>query len=110
MPLTVSRPGQAFEIPIPKVPKLNRDAAFDVLHRQLIPPLGIGSLVLGIYRRRQSLCLNCVRGNPTQSKSSQDNEDVDRGIKLTVDTYTHWMPGKNREAMDRLPVLETAIH
>ena len=24
-------------------------------------------------------------------------------IKLTVDTYTHWMPGKNREAMDRLP-------
>ena len=26
-------------------------------------------------------------------------------IKLTVDTYTHWMPGKNREAMDRLPVL-----
>ena len=27
-------------------------------------------------------------------------------IKLTVDTYCHWMPGKNREAMDRLPVLE----
>ena len=25
-------------------------------------------------------------------------------ITLTVDTYTHWMPGKNREAMDRLPV------
>jgi integrase len=25
-------------------------------------------------------------------------------IKLTVDTYTHWMPGRNREAMDRLPV------
>ena len=25
-------------------------------------------------------------------------------IKLTADTYKHWMPGKNREAMDRLPV------
>jgi integrase len=25
-------------------------------------------------------------------------------IKLTVDTYCHRMPGKNREAMDRLPV------
>jgi integrase len=23
-------------------------------------------------------------------------------IKLTVDTYTHWMPGKNCGAMDRL--------
>jgi integrase len=31
-------------------------------------------------------------------------------IKLTVDTYTHWMPGKNREAMDRLPVLATKVH
>ena len=31
-------------------------------------------------------------------------------IKLTVDTYTHWMPGKDREAMDRLPALETGIH
>jgi integrase len=29
-------------------------------------------------------------------------------IKLTVDTYTHWMPGKNREAMDRLPVAQSA--
>jgi len=26
-------------------------------------------------------------------------------IKLTVDTYTYWMPGKNREAMDRLPAI-----
>ena len=25
-------------------------------------------------------------------------------IKLTEDTYTHWIPGRNREAMDRLPV------
>jgi integrase len=32
-------------------------------------------------------------------------------IKLTVDTYTHWMPGKNREAMDRLPALENySVH
>ena len=28
-------------------------------------------------------------------------------IKLTVDTYCHWMPGKNREAMDRLPTLDS---
>ena len=28
-------------------------------------------------------------------------------IKLTVDTYCHWMPGKNREAMDRLPPLDS---
>ena len=27
-------------------------------------------------------------------------------IQMTVDVYTHWMPGKNREAMDRLPVLD----
>ena len=27
-------------------------------------------------------------------------------IKMTVDTYTHWIPGSNREAMDRLPSLE----
>ncbi len=26
-------------------------------------------------------------------------------IQMTVDVYTHWIPGKNREAMDRLPVL-----
>ena len=26
-------------------------------------------------------------------------------MKLTVDTYTHWLPGKNREAMDRLPAI-----
>ncbi|MGW8179638.1 MAG: hypothetical protein ACWGQW_12900 [bacterium] len=30
-------------------------------------------------------------------------------IKLTVDTYAHWMPGKNREAMDRLPVLDPGV-
>ena len=26
-------------------------------------------------------------------------------IKMTVDTYTHWIPGSNRKAMDRLPTL-----
>ena len=29
-------------------------------------------------------------------------------IKLTVDTYTHWIPGSNREAMDRLPTATDA--
>jgi hypothetical protein len=24
-------------------------------------------------------------------------------IKMTVDTYTHWIPGKNRQAVNRLP-------
>jgi len=30
-------------------------------------------------------------------------------IQMTVDCYTHWMPGENREAMDRLPVLDAVI-
>jgi integrase len=25
-------------------------------------------------------------------------------IKLTVDTYTHWMPGQNRDAVEKLPI------
>ena len=26
-------------------------------------------------------------------------------IRMTVDTYTHWVPGENREAVDKLPAL-----
>ncbi|MEE8586081.1 MAG: site-specific integrase [Acidobacteriota bacterium] len=29
-------------------------------------------------------------------------------ISMTVDTYTHWIPGSNREAMDRLPTAADA--
>jgi len=35
------------------------------------------------------------------SRSNRKSSDM----KFTVDTYCHWMPGKNREAMDRLPSL-----
>ena len=30
-------------------------------------------------------------------------------IQMTVDVYTHWMPGANREAMDKLPSLEEPL-
>ncbi len=30
-------------------------------------------------------------------------ETEPRGTQLSIATYTYWRPGKNREAMDRLP-------
>ena len=29
-------------------------------------------------------------------------------IKMTVDVYGHWIPGANREAVNRLPSLQAA--
>jgi hypothetical protein len=30
-------------------------------------------------------------------------------IKMTVDTYGHWIPGTNRAAVNRLPSLKTSV-
>lgn len=54
--------------------------------------------------RRTFATLLIQNGEPIACVQKQRGHS---SIKLTVDTYTHWMPGKNREAMDKLPALAT---